>query len=238
MRNIHCLALSAALAALSAAPAAAQPTTQACLGDFDAFLACPAGAERSGTECRAREPNRGRAAGEHWSGSKRQGPAIFTRASKQDPSKQRVSFAAYYKDHKKSGRVFHFDDDGKLSSWSDVVDNRYHGLSVSCTPDGRVYHLAYYDQDKVVGVSRSWRMSDGAFSYAMDHDAAGPAAPGRRRECPAAAPRSPVPSRTVRRAGQAHPVAFCPVASQCRAARCTGCAARCTGSASTLVTFG
>lgn len=176
MRNAPCLALAAALsglAAFSASPAAAQPATQACLGDFDTFLACPAGADRSGTECRAREPNRGRAASEHWSGSKRQGPAIFTRASKQDPSKQRVSFAAYYKDHEKSGRVFHFDTDGKLSSWSDVSENRYHGLTVSCTPDGRVYHLAYYDQDKVVGVSRSWRMSDGAFAFAMDHDAAG-----------------------------------------------------------------
>jgi hypothetical protein len=163
------LLLSASSLTLTAATAAAQPTTQACLGELDAFLACPAGAQRSGTECRAREPQRGKGEGEHWSGSKRQGPAVFLR---HDDAK-RVSFAAHYKDHKKTGRVFHFDKDGRLESWSDVAEDRYHGLSVSCTPDGRVYYMAYYDRDRSVGISRSWRMSDGAFSYAFEYDAAG-----------------------------------------------------------------
>jgi hypothetical protein len=69
-------------ATLAASTAHASPTTQACLGNLDDFLTCPAGAQRSGTECRAREPQRGQAAGEHWSGSKRQGPAVFMRDAK------------------------------------------------------------------------------------------------------------------------------------------------------------
>lgn len=176
--------LTLAACSLAAATAAAQPATQACLGDFDAFLTCPAGAQRSGTECRAREPQRGRGDGEHWSGSKRQGPAIFLRDDDEpDPAKQRVSFAAHYKDHKKTGRVFRFDEDGRLASWNDVAADQYHGLSVSCTPEGRVYYLAYYDRDRSVGVSRTWRTSDGTFSVAFAYDAAGK---GRRIDVPPA----------------------------------------------------
>src|SRR5262245_16618307 len=85
------------VSAVSATAAAdSKPATQACLGDVDHFLTCPAGAQRVGTECRARD-------GRHWSGSMRQGPSLFLRDN------QTVSFAANYKDHKKSGRVFNFD---------------------------------------------------------------------------------------------------------------------------------
>ena len=143
------------LAALLAAPAAhAGPTTQACLGNVDAFLACPTGTQRIGTECRARE-------------TKRQGPAIFMRDEKT------VSFAATYKDHKATGRVYRFDKDGVLESWTDVADDEYNGLSVTCLPDGRAWYLAYYKDGRVVGISRSWRAKDGSFAYAMDHDAQG-----------------------------------------------------------------
>jgi hypothetical protein len=162
MRNIFLVA-----ATLLASTAHANPTTQVCLGNIDDFLTCPAGAQRSGTECRAREPQRGQAAGEHWSGSKRQGPAVFMR----DATK--VSFAASYKDHKKTGRVFRFDDQGRLESWTDMANDEYNGLSVTCLPDGRAWYLAYYKDGRVVGISRSWRAKDGSFSYAMDHDAQG-----------------------------------------------------------------
>ena len=146
-------------ATLAASTAHANPTTQACLGNLDDFLTCPAGAQRSGTECRGR--------GDHWSGSKRQGPAVFMRDAKI------VSFAASYKDHKKTGRVFRFDDQGRLESWTDVAGDEYNGISVTCLPDGRAWYLAYYKDGRVVGVSRSWRAKDGSFSYAMDHDAQG-----------------------------------------------------------------
>lgn len=145
--------------ALLASTASAEPTTQACLGNLDSFLACPPGAQRTGTECRER--------GGHWSGSKRQGPAIFMRDDKN------VSFAATYKDHRKAGRVFRFDPQGRLESWSDMANDEYEGLAVTCLPDGRVWYLAYYHDGRVVGVSRSWRAKDGSFSYAMDHDAQG-----------------------------------------------------------------
>lgn len=152
------------LSLMISATASAQPTTQACLGNIDAFLTCPAGAKRSGTECRAREPKGGQGDGEHWSGSKRQGPSVFQRDD------GTVTFAASYKDHKKTGRVFHFDNKGRLESWADLSADDYHGVAVTCTPEGRVWHLAYYRNDKLVGISRSWKASDGSFSYAMDHD--------------------------------------------------------------------
>jgi hypothetical protein len=141
-------------APLIAATAHAEPTTQACLGNLDTFLTCPAGAQRYGTECRAKGPQ--------WSGTNRQGPAVFMRDAKQ------VSFAANYKDHKKSGRVFRFDKQGVLEGWSDLANDEYNGLSVTCEPDGRVRYLASYKDGRAVGVSRSWR-KDGTFSYAMDH---------------------------------------------------------------------
>jgi hypothetical protein len=146
------------LVALATA-AHADPTTQACLGDFDKLLTCPANAQRSGTECRAKGP--------HWSGTQRQGPALFMLDDKT------VSFAASYKDHKKTGRVFSFDAQGRLTSWADMANDEYNGLSVSCLPDGRISHLAYYKDGKVTGVARSWRTRDGAFSYAMAYDADG-----------------------------------------------------------------
>lgn len=141
------------LALLAASVAHAEPTTQACLGPIDTFLACPAGTQRSGTECRA--------------GSKRQGPSIFMRDEKT------VSFAATYKDHKKTGRMYRFDKNGVLESWNDMADDEYNGLSVTCLPDGRAWYLTYYKDGRVVGISRSWRAKDGSFSYAMDHDAQG-----------------------------------------------------------------
>jgi hypothetical protein len=98
---------------------------------------------------------------------------VFLRDDKElDPAKQRVSFAASYKDHKKHGRVFNFDRDGRLDSWTDMANDDYHGLSVDCTPDGRVKHLAYFSRGKVVGISRSWR-DDGTLSYALDHPTPG-----------------------------------------------------------------
>ena len=145
----------------------ANPTTQACLGNIDTFLSCPAGAQRSGTECRTREPNRGQGAGEHWSGSKRQGPSVFMRDAKT------VSFAASYKDHKKTGRAYRFDKQGVLQSWSDLANDEYHGLSVTCLPDGRVSYLANFKDGRIVGISRAWRTKDGSFSYAMEYDAQG-----------------------------------------------------------------
>jgi len=147
------LLLSTLLLASPATAAHPNPTTQACLGNLDSFLACPTGAQRSGTECRA--------------GSKRQGPTLFMRDDKL------VSLAATYKDHKKAGRVFRFDAEGRLESWTDTANDEYEGLSVTCLPDGRVWYLAYYHDGRVVGISRSWRAKDGSFSYAMDHDAQG-----------------------------------------------------------------
>lgn len=177
MHRRSSLASSAVVAsALIASTASAQPkvTTQACLGELSKFLTCPAGAQLMGTECRAREPHRGQAAGEHWSGSQRQGPAVFLRdEDERDPARQRVSFAALYKDHKKTGRMFRFDPEGRLESWDDVDGDQPHGLSVTCLPDGRVSHLAYYDHGRNTGVSRSWRSRDGAFSYAFQYDGEG-----------------------------------------------------------------
>jgi hypothetical protein len=171
MRRISLFGLVTSSLIAVTASANPKPATQACLGDWKTFLSCPAGATVKGSECRATQ--RGNA-GEHWSGSQRQGPALFLRDTNQrDPAKVRVSFAASYKNHKKTGRVFHFDKEGRLESWTDVDGDRYHGLSVSCLPDGRVSHLAYYKQDKVVGISRSWRTKDGTFSHAMDRDANG-----------------------------------------------------------------
>jgi hypothetical protein len=167
------LTLSSLFALPQIASADPAPVTQACLGNFTA-LPCPAGAARSGTECRTREAQRGDGAGEHWSGSKRQGPSVFLRDdSEPNPAKQRVSFAASYKDHKKNGRVFHFDKDGRLNSWADMADDDYHGMSVDCEPDGRVRTVAHFNRGKLVGISRSWR-SDGSLSYAFDHGTGGP----------------------------------------------------------------
>jgi hypothetical protein len=178
MRRISLFGLVTSSLIAASASADPRPTTQACLGDLKTFLTCPAGATLQDNACRATEPQRGNAPGEHWSGSQRQGPALFLRdANERDPAKVRVSFAAGYKNHKKTGRVFHFDKEGRLESWTDVDGDRYHGLSVSCLPDGRVSHLAYYKQDKIAGISRSWRTKDGTFSYAMDHDATGRAIP-------------------------------------------------------------
>lgn len=178
MRRISLFGLVTCSLVAVTASADPKPTTQACLGDFKTFLTCPPGATVQHGACRVTEPNRGNAPGEHWSGSQRQGPALYLRdENERDPAKVRVSFAASYKNHKKTGRVFHFDKDGRLESWSDVDGDRYHGLSVTCQPDGRVSHLAYYKQDKVAGISRSWRAKDGSFSYAMDHDANGRSIP-------------------------------------------------------------
>ena len=141
------------------ATAHANPATQACLGDLDKLLTCPNGAQRSGMECRAKGP--------HWSGTMRQGPSVFMRDDKI------VSFAASYKDHKKTGRVFRFDDQGRLASWNDSDNDEWNGLSVSCLPDGRISHMAYYKDGKVVGISRSWKTKDGSFSYAIEYNADG-----------------------------------------------------------------
>lgn len=151
---------------------AAAPVTQACLGDLPTFLTCPAGAGLFGTECRQREPKRGQGEGEHWSGSRRQGPAVFLRGDldvKLDKN-SKVSFAARYKNHKKNGRIYRFDKQGVLESWTNVIDDQSYGLSVTCRPDGTVAHMASYFADKVVGLSRSWRKSDGTLSYAIEHD--------------------------------------------------------------------
>lgn len=170
-------ALALPLTVGQAGSAAAEPaaTTQACLGDLRKFLTCPAGAAISGTECRQREPQRGRAEGEHWSGSKRQGPALFLRGEHDDELTPQsiVSFAATYKDHKKHGRIFRFDKQGRLESWNNVLGDEWYGLAVTCTPDGKVAHLATHFGDKTVGISRAWRSKDGELSYALEHDAAG-----------------------------------------------------------------
>ncbi len=149
--------------------------TQACLGDLTTFLTCPAGAAVSGTECRQRAPRRGAAPGEHWSGSQRQGPALFFRgAFGAAPTKSSIlDFAARYAKHKKNGRVFHFDKQGRLESWNNVIDDQWYGLAVTCTPAGTVRSVATHAANKVVGLSRSWRASDGALSYALEHDASG-----------------------------------------------------------------
>jgi hypothetical protein len=161
------LTLGTALIALGAPRSTERPvaTTQACLGaDLQTFLACPPGAHVAGTECRADSTDR------HWSGSMRQGPAVFLRdEAETDPAKIRVRFVATYKDHKKQGRSFTFDADGKLESFADMTDDDYHGLAVDCTPDGRVSDLAYYDHGKVVGITRHWR-SDGGFAFAYDQN--------------------------------------------------------------------
>ncbi len=157
---------------LAGSAAAAGPVTQACLGDLPTFLTCPAGAVLYGTECRQREPKRGQGQGEHWSGSQRQGPAVFLRSGfdvKLDKD-SKVAFAARYKNHKKNGRIYRFDQQGVLESWTNVIDDKSYGLSVTCRPDGTVAYVASYFANKVVGLSRSWRKSDGALSSAIAHD--------------------------------------------------------------------
>lgn len=154
------------------AAAATAVTTQACLGDFATFLTCPAGASVFfGSECRAKEQHGGQAAGEHWSGSQRQGPALFFRGAYREKitKDSKVSFAANYKNHKKNGRIYRFDKEGRLASWENVIDDKSYGLAVTCNPDGTVAFLANFAADKVVGISRSWR-KDGSLSYAIDHD--------------------------------------------------------------------
>lgn len=163
---------TAARADEEAAAPTAGVTTQACLGDFATFLTCPAGASvHFGSECRAKERHGGQAAGEHWSGSQRQGPALFFRGTNQDKitKDSKVSFAANYKNHKKNGRIYRFDKQGRLASWENVIDDKSYGLAVTCNPDGTVAFLANFAADKVVGISRSWR-KDGSLSYAIDHD--------------------------------------------------------------------
>jgi hypothetical protein len=150
MRNLAILSFTV----LGTVPAAANPATQACLGDFDTFLTCPAGAQRTGTECRGKS--------DHWSGSKRQGPAIFLRDTKN------VSFASSYKDHKKHGRTFHFDKQGRLESWADMANDTHHGMHVDCSDDGRVTLVSHMKDGKPVGISRHWKRSDGSFSFAFD----------------------------------------------------------------------
>jgi hypothetical protein len=73
--------------------------------------------------------------------------------------------------------VYRYDDQGRLESWNDEANDDWHGLAVTCLPDGRVWYLAYYKNGDVVGVSRSWKSSDGSFASAMDHDANGHAFP-------------------------------------------------------------
>ena len=170
MRSITIVGLVTSSLIAVTASANPKPATQACLGDFKTFLTCPPGAKVNGTECRG--------SGGHWSGSSRQGPALFLRdQAEKDPAKVRVNFAANYVNHKKTGRVFHFDKEGRLESWTDTDADRYHGISVNCRADGRVAHLAYYKQSKVVGISRAWLEKDGTLSYAMDHDAQGRSIP-------------------------------------------------------------
>ena len=167
-------ALTIILSLSIAHTAHANPTTQSCLGNIDTLLTCPAGAQRMGNECRVREPKRGQAPGEHWSGSKRQGPSVFFRRDGKT-----VSFAASYKDHKKTGRVYRFDAQGRLASYADVVNDKYNGVNVQCLPNGRIQYISYFKDDRVVGISRSWKTSDGSFSYAMDRDAQGRSIPAK-----------------------------------------------------------
>ena len=175
LRAVTALALLLPLASPGRATAEPVATTQACLGDLRAFLTCPAGATVSGTECRQKEPRHGLGEGEHWSGSKRQGPALFLRGDDEDGLTPRsmVSFAATYKDHKKNGRIYRFDAQGRLESWNNVIHNEWYGLAVTCTPDGKVAHLATHFGDKTLGISRAWRSKDGQLSYAIEYDAAG-----------------------------------------------------------------
>lgn len=158
--------------ALALAPltAHANPTTQACLGNLDTFLTCPAGAQRQGNECRAREPQRGQGAGEHWSGSKRQGPSLYLRKDGKT-----VSWVANYKDHKKTGRVFRFDQQGRLETITDLVEDKNHGINVMCTDTGQVKYVSYFKDDRPV-FSRAWK-ADGSLSYAFEYDDKGQSKP-------------------------------------------------------------
>ncbi len=156
-------------------------TTQACLGDLNDFLRCPPGAAVDGTECRATSG--------HWAKSTRQGPALLLRdAAERDSTRVRVQFASFYKDHKKTGRTFHFDAEGRLEEWSDTQADEQHGLSVQCSPDGRVERVASFNRGKVVGLSRTWGNQDGTLSLAYEHGADGR---GRRVEVSAELARRP-----------------------------------------------
>jgi len=176
-----------ALSTYTAGSASAKPqpesraTTQACLGDFNTMLTCPAGAELDGTECRA--------VSKHWAKSTRQGPALFLRdPAERDSARVRVSFATNYKDHKKTGRTFRFDAEGRLESFSDLAADANHGIDVVCRPDGRVERVAYFNRGKVVGLSRTWNERDGALELAYQYDGQGQ---GRRVEVSAQLARRP-----------------------------------------------
>jgi hypothetical protein len=129
-------------------------TTQSCLGELDAFLACPPGSKRIHTECRAEETR-------PWSGSRREGPAVFLRDD------HRVIFAANYQANQKQGRVFRFDPSGALESFSDMAGDDYHGISVDCFADGKVGSLGYFQHGKAVGLALHWK-EDGTFAFAYD----------------------------------------------------------------------
>src|SRR6185295_10165638 len=107
-------------------------------------------------ECRARS--------DHWSGSSRQGPAVWY--DDDDPTVIRA--AGLYKDHKRTGRWFEFDKQGRLAQIIDYLNGVPDGAYVTCYPDGSVAGLFYDVADKIQGVSRWWR-KDGTLSYAIEY---------------------------------------------------------------------
>jgi hypothetical protein len=163
MRLSPCLATLASIS-LAASTGLAEPAAQSCIGDWNAFLTCPAGATRLRNECRDHDDG-------SWGGP-RHGPSLmlhFVPAS--EPGPPGVMIAANYQDDQRTGRAFRFERDGRLAGWDDLLGDQRHGASVSCR-DGRVTSLAYFSHNHRAGLARSWS-AHGELLYATVYDGHG-----------------------------------------------------------------
>lgn len=162
-----------------AAPALADPVTQACLGlgdDVESIkkaLAskCPAGTSLSDSRSlgtKAKDDDEGDGAELSCKVAKgkgtipvRQGPAVWFHKS------GKVERAGLYDAHTKVGRWYRFDEQGRLKEIEDLRDDwSTYGFSVECDPEsGQLLGLNYYDKNgQRQGKSFRWK-EDGSFSY-------------------------------------------------------------------------
>jgi hypothetical protein len=158
-----------------AAPAFADPTTQACLGMGDdaesikkALAAkCPEGASLSdGRRFKTHKEGDGFELGCNVPKGKgnipvRHGPAVwFHKGGK-------VARAGQYDAHTKTGRWYRFDEQGRLQWIEDLRDDwSTYGYYIECDPEnGQLLGLTYFDKNgEQQGKSFRWK-KDGSFSY-------------------------------------------------------------------------
>ena len=155
-----------ALSITLTAPAWAEPVTQACLGNIDRLLECPSGGELAdGTAtggsykfCFRRDPAKSKYARIYH------GPSI----GYDSHNRSIVRRAGTYRDGKKHGRFYHFDEEGKLDRMVDYKNGEYDGASIRCHENGRVRSVTPHRNGKRHGVSQHWR-KDGRFVYATEY---------------------------------------------------------------------